>query len=223
MSAAGSLHRATSVHLVRHGRTAVNAQGRLSGRHDPDLDALGERQADLLAEALGASTEGRTVTVVTSPLVRCVRTAEAVALACCGDASQVVLDDRFIEMDYGEWDGLPLSDVPVESWRRWREDPDFAPPDGETLTSVTSRVSEGLLDWVSRHRGEVLVVASHVSPIKAAVVWALGVGEQATWRMRLSNASITRLDVSPDDADGLSATLMAFNETAHLDRERQRP
>lgn len=209
---------AASVHFVRHGRTAVNAQGRLSGRHDPDLDELGQQQARLVAEALRASTDGRTVTVVTSPLVRCVRTAEAVALACQGGVAQVAVDERFIEMDYGDWDGLPLSDVSAESWRRWQEDPGFAPPGGETLASVTTRVKDAVADWVSRHPGEVIVVASHVSPIKAAVVWALDVGERATWRMRLSNASITRLDVSLSGEDAASATLMAFNETAHLGR-----
>lgn len=210
---------ATNVLLVRHGRTAVNAQGRLSGRHDPDLDELGERQARLTAEAVRVLTDGRTVTVVTSPLARCVRTAGAVALACRGDATQLTVDDRFVELDYGDWDGRLLSDVPSESWRRWREDPDFAPPGGETLTSVTARVSEGVSDLVSRHPGEVLVVASHVSPIKAAVIWALGVGEQATWRMRLSNASITRLDVVTGARDGVRATVTAFNETSHLEQK----
>jgi probable phosphoglycerate mutase len=208
----------TNVILVRHGRTVVNAQGRLSGRHDPKLDELGERQVRAAAEAVQRLTNGRTVTVVTSPLVRCVHTAEAVALTCNGVDSRVVVDDRFIEMDYGEWDGRLLSDVPSESWRRWRDDPEFAPPGGETLTAVTTRVSEGLRDWVSRHPGEVLVVASHVSPIKAAVTWALGVGEQATWRMRLTNASLTRLEVNLRPSDDVSVTVTAFNETSHLEQ-----
>lgn len=218
MSHPGAPDRATSVLLVRHGRTAVNAQGRLSGRHDPRLDELGERQARAAAEAVRRLTVGRTVTVVTSPLVRCLQTAEVMALACSGEASQVTVDDRFIEMDYGDWDGRLLSDVSPESWRRWREDPDFAPPGGERLTSVTARVSEGVCDWVSRHPPGALVIASHVSPIKAAVIWALGVGEQASWRLRLSNASITRLDVMVRRPDDVSATLTAFNETAHVDQ-----
>lgn len=218
MSSTDTPDRATKVILVRHGRTAVNAQGRLSGRHDPELDELGERQVRAAAEALQRLIGGRTVTVVSSPLVRCFQTAQAVALACSGVESPPMVDDRFIEMDYGEWDGRKLSDVPAESWRRWREDPDFAPPGGETLMSVTARVSEGVRDWVSRQPGEVLVVASHVSPIKAAVIWALGVGEQATWRMRLSNASVTSLDVMVRPPDEVSATVTAFNETAHLEQ-----
>jgi probable phosphoglycerate mutase len=33
-----------------------------------------------------------------------------------------------------------------------------------------------------------------VSPIKAAVVWALGIGAPAIWRMHLDVASVTRID-----------------------------
>ena len=48
-------------------------------------------------------------------------------------------------------------------------------------------------------RGDDLVVAvSHVSPIKAAVAWALGVDERATLRMQLGLASITRIGARPD-------------------------
>jgi broad specificity phosphatase PhoE len=64
---------------------------------------------------------------------------------------------------------------------------------------------------VPRAHGGTLVVVSHVSPIKAAVTWALGVGDAVTWRMRLDNASLCRLDVV-----GEHAAMRSFNETAHL-------
>jgi len=196
--------------LVRHGRTAVNAQGRLSGRHNPDLDDLGRHQALLAGQAVADAAEGP-VTVVSSPLRRCLQTAGEVVEACGDDDTAVFVDDRFVEMDYGEWDGMPLGDVPAEAWRQWRVDPAFCPPGGETLAAVTARVAEGLEVWAPRAHGGTLVVVSHVSPIKAAVIWALGVDEAVTWRMRLDNASITRLEVS-----GVRGSLRSFNETAHL-------
>jgi broad specificity phosphatase PhoE len=51
-----------------------------------------------------------------------------------------------------------------------------------------------------------------VSPIKAAVCWALGTDERASWRMRLGLASITRIDGGQDRAP----LLLSFNETSHL-------
>ncbi len=48
---------------------------------------------------------------------------------------------RWIEVDYGEYDCQPLSDVPAEVWREWRRNPDFRPPGGETLAEVEARVT----------------------------------------------------------------------------------
>ena len=60
------------------------------------------------------------------------------------------------------------------------------------------------------------MVCSHVSPIKAAVIGALGVGESVTWRMRLSNASISRLSCSLDAEGWLVGAMIGFNDVSHL-------
>jgi hypothetical protein len=50
-----------------------------------------------------------------------------------------------------------------------------------------------------------------VSPIKAAVAWALDAGPEASWRMFLDVAAICRIGVS-----ARGALLTSYNETAHL-------
>jgi broad specificity phosphatase PhoE len=52
-----------------------------------------------------------------------------------------------------------------------------------------------------------VVAVSHVSPIKAAVLWALGLPDLYAWRLRLDNASVTRLAPGPD-----GPVLLSFNE-----------
>jgi broad specificity phosphatase PhoE len=193
--------------LVRHGRTDVNARGLLLGRLDPPLDATGERQAKAVAAALSSLRDPR---VVTSPLRRAVQTAEAVA---AGLAVAPTVDDRWIELDYGDWDGLPLAEVPESTWRAWRDDLALRPPGGETLRELAARVRAALAEMAEEAAGRDVVVVSHVSPIKAAVAWALDVGDEVAWRMFLGPASITRVRVS-----GRGASLVSFNETAPLDR-----
>lgn len=193
--------------LVRHGRTAANAKGLLLGRLDVPLDAVGERQAVALAAALASSREAGgppVAAVVSSPLLRARQTAAALGLP-------VVVDERFVELDYGEYDGRPLADVPAEVWASWRTDPGFRPPGGETLAQVSSRVVEACEEWSERAAEGVVVVVTHVSPLKAAVGWALGVGDEAAWRTRVDPASISRLVVGP-----AGPVLWSFNETAHL-------
>lgn len=177
--------------VVRHGRTATNAAGQLLGRADPPLDEVGVAQAAAVAERL-ASTG--VVRVVTSPLLRARDTAAAIATAA-GVVAEV--DERWVEVDYGVLDGLPLADVPPELWARWRAEPEFAPEAGESLASVARRVTKACDElWAEAAEAHVVVV-SHVSPVKAAAGWALGVGHEVTWRTFVSPGSIMRIAAGP--------------------------
>jgi broad specificity phosphatase PhoE len=185
--------------LVRHGQTAANAAGLLLGRADLALTDLGRRQAKALAAALPVPAK-----VVSSPLRRTVETAEAFGLP-------VEIDDRWIEIDYGDFDGLPLTEVAAEVWAEWRSDPTFAPPNGESFEQLDRRVRDACEARVVEATRDDVVVVSHVSPIKAAVAWALDVPGAIAWRMHLDVASITRVAVG-----GPTPSLRTFNDTAHL-------
>lgn len=197
--------------LVRHGQTAVNAGGRLQGRTDAPLTGLGRRQAAAAAAAVaaGAASEDRLrrpMRVIASPLIRARETAAAFGV-------DVEVDERWIELDYGEWEGRPVASVPLQEWDRWRADPGFAPPDGESLETLAQRVGDACADLAAAAAagdGDIVVV-SHVSPIKGAVGWALGVGTETFWRTFLDVASISRIS-----AGARGPALVSFNETAHL-------
>ncbi len=187
--------------IVRHGRTEANARGLLLGsRLDPGLDDLGRRQAEALASALPEVER-----VVSSPLLRTRETADAFGLP-------VEIDDRWAEVDYGHLDGTALRDVPPEMWARWQSDVSFAPPGGESLEALGRRVRSavaGLIDDASTRN---VVVVTHVSPVKAALAWALGVGDEVAWRAFVAPASITRVALR-----GGTPSLHAFNVVGHLD------
>jgi broad specificity phosphatase PhoE len=145
--------------------------------------------------------------VLTSPLQRAADTAAEIASAL-GVAVEV--DTRLLELDYGEWDGLRLAEVSAQEWAQWRAEPTFAPPGGESLAALGVRVAEFCSERLAPDA--TIVAVSHVSPIKAAVAWALGVSDEATWRMQLDVASISRIGRR---ANG-PAFLATYNETAHL-------
>jgi alpha-ribazole phosphatase len=186
--------------LLRHGRTKANAGGLLQGRIDPELDELGVLQAQAAAGALGPVDR-----VIASPLVRAQQTAAALG-------QPVETDERFIELDYGEWEAKPVKEVPAEIWAEWRSNLDFRPPGGETLNELGARVRAGLADLAADAMHNNIVIVSHVSPIKASVAWALGTTDETTWRLFLGQASICRIATTLD-----SARLLEFNVTTHLD------
>lgn len=188
--------------LVRHGESTGNAAGLLAGRVEVPLTERGREQARLL----GASLHG-VARVIASPLGRALATAEALGLGL-----PVEIDDRWVEVDYGEYDGRPLGDVPAATWAEWRADPHFRPPGGETLAEVGARVREACEELFAvdgagaRSEGDVVVV-SHVSPIKAATCWALGLPDEGAWRLYLATASVTRIAHGPG-----GIVLHAFND-----------
>ncbi|MGH9186304.1 MAG: histidine phosphatase family protein [Acidimicrobiales bacterium] len=190
--------------LVRHGLTAANAAGLLLGRADPPLSPAGVAQARALAATLDD-----VAMVVTSPLTRARQTAAEIARAAGVPA---VVDERWVELDYGEFDGKAASEIGPSTWDAWRADPAWVPPGGESLVALGRRVREACDELaVSAAEGTVVVVA-HVSPIKAAVAWAIGSGDEVAWRLYVAPASITRV-VCRDDRPPV---LGSFNETAHL-------
>jgi broad specificity phosphatase PhoE len=193
--------------VVRHGRTDANARGLLLGRADPALDDEGRLQAARLAAALGRLEAAR---VVTSPLARCRQTAEAIAAASPHQVATDV-DDAWIELDYGAFDGLGAGDVPPDTWAAWRADVTWTPEGGESLAALGARVRSACESLAEEARERDVVVVTHVSPVKAAVAWALGVGDEVAWRMWVGPASISRIGVA-----GSSPSLRSFNEVAHL-------
>jgi len=195
--------------VVRHGRTQLNAAARLLGRLDPPLDDLGQRQAEAVAAMLATDGVDR---VVSSPLLRARSTAAAIASLASVD---VDIDDRWIEVDYGVLDGMALADVPAATWSQWRNDPGFAPDGGESLAAVSVRVADACAELVKEAADSNIVVVSHVSPVKAAVCWALGVDTHVAWRTFVAPGSVTRISRGP-----AGPVLTSFNERPAIDPER---
>src|SRR6185312_15998236 len=103
-----SLEDATRFILVRHGETALTKQGRYSGRGDVPLSDEGQAQA-MAAGGRVAGISRDVTAVLSSPLSRCVRTAELIA-AEVGGIPVTVVDD-LVECDFGEWEGLTFAEA----------------------------------------------------------------------------------------------------------------
>ena len=191
--------------LVRHGESVANAQGLLLGRTDAELTPSGREQAAAARALLTAPV----AELRTSPLRRARDTAVLLALGL-----PITVDERWVEVDYGELECQPLGGIPASVWQQWRSDRAFRPEGGETLAEVDVRVgaaceelfaAEG--EGARRPDGDVVVV-SHVTPIKAAVAWALGTTD-LYWRLHLRTASVTRIGWNRD-----APILHGFNEVA---------
>ncbi len=199
--------------LVRHAATAHTAQGRFSGSTgaDPVLSEAGERQAARLGARL-AARPGLTA-VVTSPAARTRRTAEVVAAAC---RVPVRVDDDLREIDFGSWEGRTGDEV-KRRWpgelAAWRAGAGITVPGGEGVAVVAARVALARRAALLAHPGGTVVLVSHLYPVRLSVLDTLGAPHAAVQRLVLDPTAVTEVRVGPDG----SGTLVACNDTAHLD------
>jgi broad specificity phosphatase PhoE len=90
--------------FIRHAETVANATGVWTGRFDGPLSEHGESTLGPLGERLG---EQPFDVVISSPLQRARLTAEAFA-------DELILDERFLEIDLGRWEGWSREKVIAE-------------------------------------------------------------------------------------------------------------
>jgi len=196
--------------LLRHGQTELSTQRRYSGRGNPALTDIGQRQAEAAAQYLGR--RGGVNAVITSPLQRAYDTAAKAAKALGID---VTVDDDLIETDFGAWEGLTFSEAADRDpalHRSWLRDTSIPPPEGESFDSVAERVARVRARIIAEHAGETVLVVSHVTPIKTVLRLALDAGPTILYRLHLDLASLSIAEFYPDGA----ASVRLVNETSYL-------
>lgn len=105
------------MYLLRHGRTPLNADGKLRGRIDTPLDSQGRLQAAALGELFATVP---LAAIVASPLSRAVDTATAVARR--HRDLPVDVDAALVDRDWGPWAGHPEAQI-VERFGRLDDAP----------------------------------------------------------------------------------------------------
>ncbi|MFH0411332.1 histidine phosphatase family protein [Corynebacterium sp. L4756] len=146
--------------LIRHGQTTYNATGRMQGHLDTQLSDDGVAQA----ESAGRLLVGQGITrIVASDLSRAKMTAEIVGKQL---GVGITVDERLRETHLGEWQGKTSAEVDAEypgARAKWRHDPTWAPPGGESRVEVAERARPVIDEYMRKYsdweNNTVLVVA----------------------------------------------------------------
>lgn len=179
--------------LVRHGQTEWNRIGRFQGRADIPLNAEGRREARALALRL---KDQRLTTFYTSPLIRAVETANAIA--CFYPGLPVIEEPGFTEMDLGSFDGMPARDwekLYPDFCRVWRKSPaSLRMPGGESLADMQARALEALKRIIAACTPDSRVlICSHNFVILTLLCHAMDLPLDEFRRVRQGTASLNVL------------------------------
>jgi len=166
----------TTLLLARHGETDWNRELRIQGSSDIDLNDLGRRQAQALAQEL---EHIELDAIYSSDLSRARQTAAAVAAL---HGLEVRLDVRLRERSFGSWEGLTREDIAAL--------PEGSRHDGETDDEVRERVLEAVQEIADDHPGENVLVVAHGGALNA--LWHHAIGERVE---RWGNCAVYKLAV----------------------------
>lgn len=173
--------------LIRHAQADVKP-GRLTGwTPGVNLTEEGLRQAKALAGRLAPVPLGA---VYSSPLERCVQTAEAIV---DGRKLAIAVEPEVGEVKYGSWQGRNTKAlVKTDIWRMVQLVPSQAVfPKGESLLELQRRSVDAVERIRRRHRRGVVAVVSHADTIKAIAAHYLGLHLDLFQRLVIANASVT--------------------------------
>lgn len=173
-------------HWIRHGPT--HEKTFVGWRNVPadlsDVAQISRLRAHLPPEAR----------VVSSDLVRCSATADAIVRA----THERLPDDRQLrEIDFGVWDGMHFSDVakrdPALSRAFWDQPGDIAAPEGESWNQTAARV-DAVVDRMNTAypEGHIIAVA-HFGVILTQVQRAMGCSAYEAMAHKIDNLSLTQL------------------------------
>lgn len=179
------------LYVVRHGETDWNRQGRYQGQSGiSHLTATGRRQAEAVARALSRPSIRR---IVSSPLQRCVKTAEPLGARLC---LPVETDARTIEISHGSWEGRLRSQVDPALLQRWQNEPaTVAFPGGETLRDVERRWAAFAATLDGKND---TVVITHDVLVRLAILTATDRPLSRFWEPRVVNGGYARFSRDRD-------------------------
>ena len=198
------------IFFVRHGQTDANIESRYCGWTDIPLNETGRSQALALRPLVCTRAFEA---VYASPLSRAAETA-AILLGGprdpdCAPASPkeralalgVRFENTLREHHFGRFENLTLAEIaaiaPTEAAALSRDYPGYAFPEGESSRDVYERCAAFVADLPRRHTGDVLVV-SHMGTTVAMLAAMIGLPARDMWRLRIGNATLSRVAVGTD-------------------------
>ena len=151
--------------LIRHGRTAWNAQGRVQGTTETELSDEGHEQMAHLRPSPPVDTARAFV----SPQTRARQTAALLGL-------NATVDTRLREQNWGVWEGLTRREMTIrfgdDCFDRAGRGTAFRPPGGEACFELMARVQDFLLD--TARENAMAVAVAHLGVLRAAFALATG-------------------------------------------------
>jgi phosphoserine phosphatase len=199
----------TRILLTRHGHVEGIKPERFRGRFDTPLSEQGRNQARILAGKIAAHWSP--IAIYTSPMRRCMETADFIADACGANSSVL---DSLNDLDYGSWQWKTHDEMKDEFphlFATWFSAPQLVHfPEGESLQDLVARSAEAIRSVHSRHPLETVVMVGHDSVNRAILMQMLDQPLSAYWRLEQGPCCLNQIEFSDRHIQ-----IERINDTSH--------
>ncbi len=214
--------------LIRHGLSSYNCENRIQGRNDlSTLTAEGLSQASKAGQAL---KEVSIEAVYSSPLQRAADTAKEL-IKERSEVLDIAFKNDLMEVDLPQWSGLTIEEVkdqfPTE-YLIWEKDPNeliLNRKDGTSFKPIKDLFNQAekflkeLFEIHNPSENKNILIVGHNAILRCLIMQLLNQPKQGIRRIKLDNASISTLKVSPSEQKNYSVQIESLNSTAHLKTE----
>ena len=179
----------TTIDLIRHGEPVGGRKYR--GQIDDPLSDKGWTQ---MRQAVADHNPWDVI--ISSTLSRCIEFAQELGQR---HAIEVIREPRFIEIDFGEWEGRTANELAQEDARqvqRFLADPlNNTPRGAETLYEFEARIIGAWNDVLQQHAGRHVLLVGHAGMMRMIMRHVLDMPLERMFRIQVANAAITRIRV----------------------------
>ncbi|MDH5378461.1 MAG: histidine phosphatase family protein [Gammaproteobacteria bacterium] len=176
--------------VIRHGEPVGGKRYR--GQIDDPLSDKGWKQ---MFDAVGDYNNWDII--YSSPLVRCQAFASELAKTL---GLELVIDNRFKEIGFGEWEGktaVEIAQSDAEKIQRfWMFPDENRPQNAESLLDFQKRIFSGFENILNNEKSERVLLVAHAGVIRMMLAYVLKMELGAVFRTEVANASITRFRIS---------------------------
>lgn len=170
--------------VTRHGQTKLNKKKLMQGLTDEPLNETGKSQARKAGERIG---DVKFDAVYASPLDRAIETASLIAKV---DRSEIIVDPRIIEVDFGKYEARSYFKMGIPMTLYWALPEVFpAPKSVEKIATMVDRSSAFLKELEEKEYENVLVVC-HGGIIRAICGYLEDRASGIKWRPKPHNCEI---------------------------------
>lgn len=198
-----------TIYIVRHGETKWNAEGRIQGHTDIELSERGREQARAAARRLsGINFDAAYCSDMN-------RTRDTARIILGERATPLCETAELREYNKGVFEGLTAEEYRDRYPALYRaslvNDPDFAPPGGETIRQCQARLSGFVKGIKERHPDDDVLLVGHGGSLRSGIVALLDLPLEANWKFAMGNCALSIIRAYPNNA-----VMHLYNDTGHL-------